>query len=310
MAVRNSSACPPNRSTQTVGMVFLASILVASCSSDSTEPANDAPSADPDGDDRPGLVIEGLNGTPADQLTSPWLANMSFFRRDQLTPGSGDAYIELLQYNDDFKVSDYIDFYTPELDTCDIRDLNDGGIGGEGDNRPDFVSGGQTMTLNTSTGTWFDFGVMEDSIGIYETNNGLPGPFPADLTLSIPGDVFPSITQYPLVEPVPPIRILPTSDVLTMDDLTVAFTWIPGEAVPGGYVELAGIAYDANDEFIGFPIVCSVVDDGSFTMPQNVIDAFAAMPAGESIRARFERAISRVDFIDGVVYYQKSAVSE
>ncbi len=71
------------RSVQTVSIAFLASLLLAGCSSsDSSSPPNDGPSVDPDNDDRPGLAIEGLNGTPADQLSSPWLANMTFFRRD------------------------------------------------------------------------------------------------------------------------------------------------------------------------------------------------------------------------------------
>ena len=49
---------------------------------------------------------------------------------------------------------------------------------------------------------------------------------------------------------------------------------------PNRSAQTAGIIDDANDEFIGFPVIGSVVDDGSFIMPQNVIDAFAAMPAG------------------------------
>ena len=299
------------RSAHTVGMVFLASLLLAACSSsDSNPPPNDGPTVDPDNDDRPGLAIEGLNGTPADQLTSPWLANMSFFRVDSLTPGTGDAFIELLQYDENFQVSNHLDFYAPELDTCEIRDLNgDGGISGGG-NEPDMVSGGKSLTINTPSGTWFDLGMTESSVGVYETDNALPGAFPDDLTLSIPGDVFPSVAAYPLVEPVPPVRILPTANVLTLDDVTTPFTWIPGVVVPGGYVELTGLAFDVSDEFIGFPILCEVVDDGSFTMPQNVIDAFAAMPADETIRVRFERSISRVDFIDGIVFHQRSTVSE
>lgn len=296
-------------SAQAASFAILATLMAAGCSSsDSVTPANDPITIDPDGDDRPGLAIEGLNGTPADQLASPWLANMSFFRIDSETPGTGDAFAELSQYDADFKVSSHIEFYTPELDTCDIRDLEGGDGGGGDDNRPADASGGQTLTLNTPSGPWFELEQKEGSIGTYETDNGLPGAFPGGLTLSIPGDDFPNVAAYPLAEPSPAIRILPASDVLTMADVTAPFTWIPGEQVPGSYMELVGIAFDAAGEFVGFPIFCNVVDDGSFTMPQEVVDAFAATDL--TIRTRFQRSINRIDFLDGIVFHQNSRVAE
>lgn len=309
MAGKHGSATPQRRCTLTLGTALLATIMLASCSSDDggDVPLDDPPVLDPDNDDRPGLAIEGLNGTPADQLTSPWLVHMYFFRRDSRTPGTGDAFVQLLPFAEDYPVSDHLDFYTPQLDTCEIFDLSDVGDGG-GDNTYYGVSGGQSLMLNTSSGSWFELFQDEDAVGIYETDDGLPGAFPDDLTLTIPGDVFPAIVDYPLAEPVAPVRILPASDVLTLEDAQTPFTWIPGEEVPGGYIELAGIAYDSNGDFLGFPVVCAVVDDGSFTMPQEVVDAFSDIDY--TITARFERVLQRVDFIDGVVIRQKTTVSE
>ncbi len=297
------------RSRKSMGAAVVLCVLLASCSSDDdgTSPLNDDPTTDPDNDDRPGIAIEGLNGTPADQLTSPWLVNMSFFRLDSKTPGTGDGFVELVGYDDDFPVSSHIDFYTPELDTCEISDLSDTGDGGD-DRYPDGISGGESLTLNTSSGSWFELPLIEGSIGVYETDNGLPGAFPADLSLSVPGDVFPAIANYPLREPEAPIRILPASDTLTMDDVTTAFTWVPGAQLPGESIDLTAMAFAADGGFIGFPVVCRVVDDGSFALPQEVVEAFGNTE--DIIRVRFERVSRRVDFIDGVVFHQRTTVSE
>ena len=298
-----------NGSIHIVGTALLAGVMATACSSsDSGQPADDGQLVDPDNDNVPGLAIEGLNGTPADQLTSPWLANISFFRLDSQTPGTGDAFIKLLQYSDDFEVSNHVEFYTPELDTCEIRDLNDDDDENGGSNPPPAISGGQTLTINTPSGPWFELQATSGSIGVYETDDGLPGAFPDGLTLSIPGDTFPMVAAYPLMEPTPPIRLLPASDVLTLTDITAPFTWIPGADVPGGYMELVGIAYDNADNFAGFPIICKVQDVGSFTMPQEVVDAFTATEF--TIRARFERIIKRIDLIDGIVFHQKTTIAE
>ncbi|MFK7852468.1 MAG: hypothetical protein AB8B79_00085 [Granulosicoccus sp.] len=295
-------------------MVFT-TLLVGACSSSDPvapsvldDPAPTPTVVDPDNDDRPGLAIEGLNGTPADQLTSAWLANMSFFRLDSRTPGTGDAFLELVIYDESFLVSTHLDFYTPELETCRLLDPTSSGGGDGGGGGPDTVSGGSSVSLNTPTGSWFELQETENVSGVYETNNGLPSAFPEGLTLSIPGDVFPSVAAYPLAEPAPPIRILPTSDILTMDDVTTPFTWMPGDGAPGNYIELVGLSYDDNDDFIGFSIVCNVIDDGSFSMPENIVEAFAA--TNDNIRARFERVSNRIDFIDGVVFHQRTTVSE
>jgi len=63
-------------------------------------PFNDTPGidADTDDDDRPGLSVTGLNGTPANALTSPWLASTALFRLEPAQNGEeyGEAYVKLL----------------------------------------------------------------------------------------------------------------------------------------------------------------------------------------------------------------------
>lgn len=315
MAVKIDSRPAPRRINLSSGIVllavFMSAFMAASCSSSdgTTQPPDDAPPVDTDGDDRPGLAIEGLNGTPPDQLASPWHANISFFRLESRTPGTGDATVDLLSYDEDFRVSNHLDYYTPELDVCQIYDLNDDDSNDDdGDGSTKTVSGGQALSLSDSSGIWFYLQERDGTNGVYETDNGLPSAFPADLTLSIPGDVFPSVVGYPLAEPDAPVRLLPTADILNAEDVVAPFTWIPGEQAPGEFVEITGIAFDGNDDFLGFPIVCSVVDDGSFSMPQDVVDAFSETDF--SIRARFERVLNRVDFIDGVVFHQRTTVAE
>ncbi len=139
-----------------------------------------------------GLLVTGLDAQSADTATSAWLTDIGFFRVESKATGGGDAYVDLLQYGDDFPVSRHVEFYTKTLDTCEIRN-NDGG-GGDG-------------------GT-----------------------------------------------------------------------------------------------FLGFPVVCDVVDDGTLDMPANIIDAFTDTTS--NIEVPFERVIERLDFINNIAFRQRSIVAD
>ncbi len=260
----------------------------------------------PQNDDVPGLVVTGLENDPEGELTSSWLATTKLFRDASETPATGDVTVELFQYPQDFRVSQHVDFYTTTLDTCEIDDLQEGG-GGGGDDFPLSVSGGTSVTINTAGGTWLEVPAIET--GFYESINGFPGVLPADATLSIPGAQFPNVPAYELVAPVDvPVRITPALGVLTAADVAGPFTWEPRPNIPGGYFQITAIAFDSKNNFLGFPVICSVIDDGEFMMPPEVIEAFANTTL--TVISRFERVLERVDCINDIVFYQRSNLTE
>ena len=274
---------------------------------------------DPENDDRPGLAITGLNGIPATQVTSPWLVNMNIFRNATAGNQAGNVFVELLRYDDTQQVATAIDFYTPELDTCFVRDLSESTVNTSGNNDSEeddnnlYVSGGSSLTINSGNGPWLTIPVSDFNAGLYDTDfaatQGTPGPLPADATLSIPGMEFPNVAAYSVSEPtLVPVRIAPAFEPLTATDIAAPFTWETGPDVAGGYARLAGQSYDEDGNFVGFPFSCNIVDDGEFNMPQEVIDAFAASDLSTTVR--FERATRRVDFVEGIVFHVRSVVTE
>ena len=284
--------------------LFLTTLLVSACSSSGGSggtASDDPPIIDTQGDDRPGLIIEGLNGADASTVTSPWFATIGLFRREAETPGSGDAAVGLVQFRNDFPVSRHIDFYTIELDTCERRDDTELGGGG---NSPPFISGGETVVINTPSGPWFSIERTTGGELFYGTNNGLPGALPSGATLSIPGDAFPNVAAYPLVEPEPPVRLTPALDEpISVDS---EYTWVPGN--PAGFIQITLLEYAANGDFLEFRINCNVVDDGSFTLPANILSFIAA--SSNELRLRYSRVFNRLDIINGIVFFQSSEVAE
>ena len=266
---------------------------------------------DPDNDDRPGLAVTGLNGIPAEQLTSPWLVNTTLFRIPMFNNEVNSATVDLQQYNDTFQVSTHIDFYTRELDTCRFTDIVNPGE--PVDDTRVFISGGNLLTINAGNGPWLTISDGGLNPGRYDSDfnatPGTPGPLPADATLSIPGADFPNVAAYPLSEStLAPVRITPQFGELSAADVAAPFTWVPGPNVPGGYVAIVAEASDSNGGFLGFPFICSVVDDGEFNLPQDAIDEFGTTDL--TITARYERRIERVDFIDGIVFHFRSDLTE
>ena len=266
-----------------------------------------------DDDDRPGLVVTGLDGMDPEDVSSPWLVNAQMFRLASKTPGTGDGFVDLLQYRDDFRLVNHIDFFDENLGFCDIDDPDArqpiGDEGGDDDGSPPpFISGGETVVINAQSGPWFIFarGLNEENGNFfYETDNGLPGTLPEGATLSIPGDDFPTVAAHPLYEPAPPVRLLPTdaSEYITSES---EYSWIPGNTA--AYVKINLLAYSGPDEFKGFYVNCTVEDDGEFTMPGAVVNYLDSTEY--DFIARYSRVYARLDFVNGIVVFQRNEVAE
>jgi hypothetical protein len=253
----------------------------------------------------PTLAVSGLGGTAAIDVLNPWLVSLRTFRLDSITPGTGDARVATLQYSASRNVQDHIDFYTTrfEIDTCEVFTENDtGGGGGGGGGDIPYVAGGESVVFNAPNGTWFT--MNQTDVGIYDVDNELPDAFPAGTTLSIPGDVFPSVGAIPVVEPPVPIRFLPEAGAVSADSV---YEW-QASGGPGEVMIVDLLEFDAAGVFIDFRISCYMEDDGAFQMPADIVQAIADNP--NTLEVRYTRQRRSLSVVDGVVAFVRTSVAE
>lgn len=260
---------------------------------------------DTEKDDRPGLIITGVNADDIQNLESPFLLSASAFRLEGKSPGSGDGYVHMVVYEEARPVSAHIAFYQPPLNSCLLRDL-------ESEESEDLAalnssaSGGVGVVINSPSGPWFTFERQGTDSGqfVYQVENELPGRFPTDATLSVPGDAYPNISAYPIFEPYAVERLLPPKgDAVTPSS---EFSWVAGPE--SGYVKINLLAYDEASEFRGFAVTCWGDDDGQFEMPATVMDYLARSELTH--KARYSRVYARLDWINGMVIHQDLEVAE
>lgn len=271
-------------------------VLLTSCSS-SDDSSTQSPST--------GLTVGNLAGQSAEQVQSPWLVVVQFLRLKNpshaLRVGDGDTRVLTFQYSMDRTFQEHIDWHQSEieLDTCDINDLErTSGILGD----PLSVDAGQEVFVNSPSGTIFSIGAFENGVYFGEP---LIEPLPTNATLSIPGDIFPTVDSYPLSEPLAPVRLAPPID----SGVTVEskYLWEPDNDSKT-YITLAFIEYDDMGSFLGFPIVCALVDDGEFELPSNVLSEISN--TNNVLQAWFVRDERFLDVKDGVVIFRRSSVAE
>ncbi len=284
--------------------VFVTLALVACESSDDT-PDTAMPGSEvqtiTDRLDFPGLTVHGLAGQPADQVITPWVVNISGFQSNSF-PLFGDMSVRTLEYSP-LSVQDEVNFRVEELEleTCMIEN-NDSSNNNTGSNPPPYVSGGQSVTINTPSGPWLTIDIGTD---LRYVKDNLPGPWPTDASLSIPGDVFPTVGAYPLVKPQLPVRLTPEPNADF--DVNAVYSWEPSNN-PSSSMVMDFIEYDSNGNFAGFPAYCNVLDDGEFVLPPEISSALAANP--NTVEVRYARNNRRMDYIDGVLFFQGFLLAE
>jgi len=140
---------------------------------------------------------------------------------------------------------------------------------------------------------FFTFTSVVDGVDVrYATDDGSPGPLPDDATLTVPGADFPALVDYPLPnEPAVPVRLLPNIDLPIFS--SSEYAWMPGGE--RGYLVLDFLAYDADQDFIDFAIVCRARDDGSFTLPAEALSEIDAI--ADKLRLRVDQQIESRDDI-------------
>ena len=271
------------------------------------------PGADPvevqDLDDREALVVESPADAPIN-AASEYLVFTELFGSGS-SPGSGGyAGVQLIRFDAPNSFAGQVDFYDErwigELDTCFTRELGaSGGDGAGDDDDPLQVSGGETLLISTPAGTFGEIPrVVEPGNVFYDADGTLPGPVPAGATLSIPGDDFPVVADYPLPDlPPVPVRLSPTDgEALTTE---TEYAWEPDDA--GGFFKIDFLS-SSDDGLLGFPVTCIVRDDGAFELTDEAIDALVAAPG--TVTVRFSRVAALIELRDDIVFFTANELAE
>lgn len=293
--------------------VLITSTLIACSSSGTDSGSQESVILNTAEDDRPGLIVTGLDGRSPEEVEATWLVNVTTYRDESRTPGHGWINAGLLKY-DQLRMLDVIDFFEPSgpaVGECDIliaQSTGGGSSGGDGGAPPPRVSGGESLSIDTPTGLWMTMTSNGDVEPSYETSeDGLLGPIPENATLTIPGsNSFPAVKFYPIQEPDAPIRVSPDIEQWsTADDI---YSWLPSNK-DGETMRLSFYGNDAFDgSFIERIADCTLVDDGSFEMPtdlRQVLNGYDGL-----IDVNYSRRTKRIDLIGDMVFLQRSTVSE
>lgn len=144
--------------------------------------------------------------------------------------------------------------------------------------RTRFLSAGETLTLSAPAGTVGefrrrgepgDYGYGYSADGFSARVDLLPG-----LVLDIPGDEFPAMTalSVPYLEPM--VMLAPTSGAAVGPDVTVEWT---ASDTGDGTVFVYLDTYDDDFER-GVAATCETPDDGSYSLPREIIAALEPFP--------------------------------
>jgi len=141
------------------------------------------------------------------------------------------------------------------LDALDSDDIEDAFIA---------VNAGEVITITSPAGSFGDLFIDDsdpDNI-VYQSNTALPGGgIPAGTTMNIPGGTFPAIANVP-VPAVPLLSDLSPANGTSLQG--VEFTWTGSNNTDTNLINL-GVLLDSS------LISCFLVDDGSFTIPSNIL---------------------------------------
>ena len=297
---RNSPAWPP-----TALVVLALSLVLGGCGDGDGDDGSG-----PRTDERSALAVRLPAGAVSSELDSPWLADIDLFQIAPRPDTTGDVTVELVRHEDSVDFDAHVESYERDLDVCFIRDIDvddgveDGADGGQSGDGKRNVSGGDVLTLSSAGGTWLDvpFSIVNAA---YEGDDVFPGPMPADLSLSLPGAVFPAVDALALPVPSVPERLSP----LVGEPITPAseYRWVSGDGAPGTSVRLSFRSY-VDGDFRGFPISCRVVDDGEFALPEEVL-AEVSRRQGE-LNVRFTREVRRLEYRDGAALFQVVSIAD
>lgn len=262
-------------------------VFLASCSSSSDDPDNSgsATNGGTDGttDGSTGGSTDGPTGNDVSTGGDVNLWGTVSIEQDatSLVEISGT----FIRSNQNLPSAALINAYRPELDTCELSNItidvsdpiaNIPDIDAEF--VPEFVSAGEVITFTAAGSSFTELqrevtpaqtvqGISIPAFTVYGLPEGinLTGPVPADLTFSIPGDVFPTFDSVS----VPAVETLqiqsPGAEPITA---STTFTWTASSNADT-VINISASAIDTQT-FEFSTLSCTAMDDGSFTIPAAV----------------------------------------
>ncbi len=210
------------------------------------------------------LALSGCSSSSSSDQAS--ITQLGIFTLDEFTPrpgtiGSTVAFAAFFDLSDD--ISPYLSgLAQPTSDRCVINGEQPSELAEAVtiiDERV-AISAGDTLVLTSPLGTFatMDKRVDEEFI-IYSTTDSLDN-IPAELTIDIPGDAFPAFSNVAIPEDTDITDLSVSEEALTD---TSSFTWTPS----GTSNTILAMELVYGSTFIS----CEIVDDGSFTLPAEIV---------------------------------------
>lgn len=164
----------------------------------------------------------------------------------------------------------------PDLDECEVDTVAIvEAEGGDGDDDLDiefsedfdYISAGESIFINSAGGSYAmlsrEIDDEDDTIFYFmEVGSALIGPAPSNLSVSIPGDIFPAFSTVAI----PNVAELEFSSPMDGELITPStqFVWNAGSS-NNSYVNLSATYID--DALTEVTVDCLVIDDGEFSLP-------------------------------------------
>lgn len=245
-----------------------------------------------------GISVYGLEGESPEQLFTPWLSSVYSYRND--TPGQiSFISVSNFQSTASDSVQQHINYRRGEveLDNCLIDGFSGRAHSWEGGSLKRVSAGSNLSVMSGSSPV--------DSIGgtvnhFYRKNYELAA-LPKNLTLSYPGDIFPAVSGYSLIDTEPPSGVTPDSH--TVIGMDTRYTWQPGETTTS-YIEILFYQIDPGGELGDSSMRCNVIDDGEFVLPRAALEWIAS--SAHPVQVGYFRVARRLDYKDGVVFFQQA----
>jgi len=133
-----------------------------------------------------------------------------------------------------------------------------------------FISAGDVLLLTSDEGTYGELVSNNDPDFLsYSVGSVVDFPAPDSLTVDIPGDVFPAFSG---IEAQRPSLVTPTDPEIgdTVSAANNVFTW-DATGVPGSTISIRAEQVVADPNDFRLVLGCTVLDDGSFTIPASAI---------------------------------------
>lgn len=204
----------------------------------------------------------------------------------------GSNFLEMVDAQD---ASVFVNSVPPAIDTCKLRITpsipTDVGAIGFPNAQFNFVSAGDTFTLTSDAGIYATVNYSDRRFKI------APYPVPDNLTLDIPGQVFPAFNGITVPTVVKVKNFKPRyKQPLTAD---TPITW-DSTGISGHSIYLKVFDIFASDKVVD--LYCRMADDGSFALPADIVTAL-----NSSLGAGFELDGAKQDVVSMNVIVQGDA---